>query len=141
MDGQKVPSPWSLSKFSGSDQTQYERMRAPGFGEVITPSLTGPDRGGEGGGRYRERERKDKTNTEMVGLSEVGWLSEADGWLSEGDGWLSEGDGWLSEGDGWLSEGDGWLSEDMEGKVREMMSWVVRWLSEADGWLSEGNGR
>jgi hypothetical protein len=43
----KVPPPWSLSKFfSGSDQTQYERIRAPGFGEVITPSLTGSDRGG-----------------------------------------------------------------------------------------------
>jgi hypothetical protein len=65
----KVPSPSSLSKFRGSDQTQYERIRAPGFGEVITPSLTGPDRGR--GGRYSERGGKTDKYRD-------GWVKEED---------------------------------------------------------------
>jgi hypothetical protein len=30
-------------------------------------------------------------------------------------------------------------AREMKGKVREILSWVIRWLCEADGWLSEGN--
>ncbi len=118
----------ALSKFRGSDQTQYERIRAPGFGEVITPSLTGPDRGGE---RYSERERKGRQIQRWLGK---GGRYYSSGRLSEADGWLSEGDGSLSEGDGWLSEGDGWLCE-----LRWLSEWY-EWISEGDGWLNEGGG-
>ncbi len=66
----KVPPPGSLSKFSGSDQTQYERIRAPGFGEVITPSLTGTDRG-----RGREETAKERGKTDKY---RDGWVKEED---------------------------------------------------------------